>query len=210
MGGFFGDFNSVLLLWFGQLDACWGMPTGMQDARKDAGCPQGCGMLRAGSACRSTPGLSALGASCGGSGDAAQPLTGIAAKVCSNVFPCMLQPGMKPDVLHSWVRSREHQTGKIPSDFISKGVCRAAIPWQLFTGFHQGTRLPGTATTVIIEIGIFIARKLVVCSPAEPCCVGWAENGLWMGHLRGEKGKKKHPWHFFSTGGKYFCLCLTW
>ena len=99
--------------------------------------------LGAGSARRGTPGLSARGGASGGSGDAAQPLTGVVAKVCSNVLPCMPQPGMRPDVLHSWVRSREHQTGKIPSDFISKGVRGAAVPLQLFTGFHQGTRLPG-------------------------------------------------------------------
>ena len=102
--------------------------------------------LGAGSARRGTPGLSALGGASGGSGDAAQPLTAkrlTVAKVYSNVLPCMPQPGMRPDVVHSWVRSREHQTGKIPSDFISKGVRGAAVPLQLFTGFHRGTRLPG-------------------------------------------------------------------
>jgi len=24
------------------------------------------------------------------------------------------------------------------------------------------------------------------------------------------KGKKKHPWHLLSAGGKYFCLGLTY
>lgn len=88
-------------------------------------------------------GLFALGGASGRSGDAARLLIAIAAKVCSNIFPCMLQPGMRPDVLHSWARSKEHRTGKIPSDFISKGVRGAAVPLQLFTGFHQRTSLPG-------------------------------------------------------------------
>lgn len=53
-----------------------------------------------------TPPGCALRAALGESGGAAQLLTGIAAGVCSNVFPCVLQLGMRPDVLHSWKRSR--------------------------------------------------------------------------------------------------------
>lgn len=93
--------------------------------------------LGAGSAHGDTPALSPVRDASGGSGDAAQLRAGVSAKVCSNVLPCMLQPGVRPDVLHSWVSSREHQTCRIPSDFISKGVCGAAARCrssQAFTG----------------------------------------------------------------------------
>lgn len=113
---------------------------------------------------------------------------------------------MRPDVLHSWARSREHQIGKVPSAFISEGVRGAAVPLQRFPGFPWGSGLPG-ATAVPIEIGAFTVGKLVVCSAGEPCRVAGAENGLWKGHL---KGRKKAPLVFFSTGGKYFCLCRNW
>lgn len=133
MGGFSGDLNTVLVLCFGQLDGCCGCPGEEAPA---AG-------LGAGSACRGTPALSALWGASVVSGDGAQLLAGIAAEVCSSVFPlgtaacyearCALQLGELQGASDS----------KIPSDFISEGVHGAAEPLQLFTGFHQGFRLRG-------------------------------------------------------------------
>lgn len=70
MGGCFGDLNVVLVLHFGQLDACCDPPWCWGFCRRVWGwlCPGG-----------APPVWSALGIASGGSGAAVQPLTGIAA-----------------------------------------------------------------------------------------------------------------------------------
>lgn len=197
MDGFSGDLNTMLLLCFGQSDGCCGCPGERAPA---AG-------LGAGSACRGTPALSALGGASVVSGDAAQLLAGIAAEVCSNVFPLCTAAWYEARCALQLGEVQRASDSKTPSEFISEGVHGAAEPLQLFTGFHQGSGCldhPGYWRTRYFysskAYGLLIRGALLGLRPRM--AFGWDR-------LKGRSGGKSTLGIFFFHWCKYYCLWLT-